>query len=305
MTGYLASRRPHPLLDVEREVLAQPRRRLLPGLRRHRPGRGGDLLGVRARARAPAPARRCAVDSRPDAPPHRHARGHRADGRSAVARHADAGLRLGLSRVSADAGAARRGQVRQPLPARHGRARRIRPRRPAPARCRPAEPASSSWRSSSSPTSSRCARRSLHAFRRHPGRSTRCSRKSRAGSCWSEVPFYPPQGVFENGSYVLNSTAHWRPLMNGYSGYMPERVSANTRRRSGTFRRSTRSRRCGGPARRTSWFIPSGFGTEAEVAKMWQDVAASPYLERIAVDAGGAGAVSAALELPADSFSRG
>jgi hypothetical protein len=36
-----------------------------------------------------------------------------------------------------------------------------------------------------------------------------------------EVPFYPPQGVFENGEYVLNSTAHWRPLMNGYSGYTP------------------------------------------------------------------------------------
>jgi hypothetical protein len=27
--------------------------------------------------------------------------------------------------------------------------------------------------------------------------------------------------VFENARYVLNSTAHWRPLMNGYSGYTP------------------------------------------------------------------------------------
>ncbi len=36
-----------------------------------------------------------------------------------------------------------------------------------------------------------------------------------------EVPFYPPQAVFENAEYVLNSTAHWRPLMNGYSGYTP------------------------------------------------------------------------------------
>jgi hypothetical protein len=27
--------------------------------------------------------------------------------------------------------------------------------------------------------------------------------------------------VFENAEYVLNSTAHWRPLMNGYSGYTP------------------------------------------------------------------------------------
>jgi hypothetical protein len=37
-----------------------------------------------------------------------------------------------------------------------------------------------------------------------------------------EQPFYPPQAVFENAEYVLNSTAHWRPLMNGYSGYMPD-----------------------------------------------------------------------------------
>jgi hypothetical protein len=37
----------------------------------------------------------------------------------------------------------------------------------------------------------------------------------------AEVPFYPRQATFENGEYVLNSTAHWRPLMNGYSGYTP------------------------------------------------------------------------------------
>ena len=36
-----------------------------------------------------------------------------------------------------------------------------------------------------------------------------------------EVPFYPRQAVFENAEYVLNSTAHWRKLMNGYSGYTP------------------------------------------------------------------------------------
>jgi hypothetical protein len=36
-----------------------------------------------------------------------------------------------------------------------------------------------------------------------------------------EVPFYPRQAVFENSEYVLNSTSHWRSLMNGYSGYLP------------------------------------------------------------------------------------
>ena len=38
----------------------------------------------------------------------------------------------------------------------------------------------------------------------------------------AEVPFFPRQAVFENSEYVLNSTAHWKPLMNGYSGYTPD-----------------------------------------------------------------------------------
>jgi hypothetical protein len=38
-----------------------------------------------------------------------------------------------------------------------------------------------------------------------------------------EIPFYPIRVVFENATYVLNSTAHWRPIMNGYSGYTPDR----------------------------------------------------------------------------------
>ncbi|HEX9369009.1 MAG TPA: hypothetical protein VF921_20435 [Vicinamibacterales bacterium] len=38
-----------------------------------------------------------------------------------------------------------------------------------------------------------------------------------------EQPFFPRWAVFQNAPYVLASTAHWRPLMNGYSGYTPER----------------------------------------------------------------------------------
>jgi hypothetical protein len=38
----------------------------------------------------------------------------------------------------------------------------------------------------------------------------------------AEFPFYSPLAVFRNAPYVLNSTAHWRPLVNGYSGFMPE-----------------------------------------------------------------------------------
>ncbi|MFI5177979.1 MAG: hypothetical protein ACHQO8_05435 [Vicinamibacterales bacterium] len=46
-----------------------------------------------------------------------------------------------------------------------------------------------------------------------------------------EVPFYPPEAVFENGEYVFNSTAHWQPLMNGYSGFTPD----SYRRRAASF----------------------------------------------------------------------
>lgn len=37
----------------------------------------------------------------------------------------------------------------------------------------------------------------------------------------AEQPFFPRSGIFRNSPYVLASTAHWRPLMNGYSGYTP------------------------------------------------------------------------------------
>ena len=37
----------------------------------------------------------------------------------------------------------------------------------------------------------------------------------------AEQPFFPRSGIFQNSRYVLASTAHWRPLMNGYSGYTP------------------------------------------------------------------------------------
>ena len=35
-------------------------------------------------------------------------------------------------------------------------------------------------------------------------------------------PFYPPNGALNNNArYMLQSTAHFKPMMNGYSGYMP------------------------------------------------------------------------------------
>jgi len=37
-----------------------------------------------------------------------------------------------------------------------------------------------------------------------------------------EFPFYPPDHIFHNAVYLLNSTIYWHPLLNGYSGIMPE-----------------------------------------------------------------------------------
>jgi len=99
-----------------------------------------------------------------------------------------------------------------------------------------------------------------------------------------EAPFWPASAVFENGGYLVNATAHWRPLMNGYSGYVPASYRENAK---------------------TFWFFPREHAIEAmrragvthvmihpqhfapEIDEMWRAVAASPYLERIALTPGG------------------
>jgi hypothetical protein len=43
----------------------------------------------------------------------------------------------------------------------------------------------------------------------------------RPGVVVAELPFYPSASVFLHAPYMLNSTANWRPLVNGYSGFLP------------------------------------------------------------------------------------
>lgn len=38
----------------------------------------------------------------------------------------------------------------------------------------------------------------------------------------AEFPIATPEGIFRNAPYMLYSTAHWKPIINGYSGFMPE-----------------------------------------------------------------------------------
>ncbi len=101
-----------------------------------------------------------------------------------------------------------------------------------------------------------------------------------------EVPFYPTQASFEGTKYVLNSTAHWRPLINGYSGYIPE----SYRRNAAVFWYFPKEYAIQAMRRAGATHVmihPAGFGNEAEIDEMWRAVAASPYLERIAVTPGG------------------
>jgi hypothetical protein len=37
----------------------------------------------------------------------------------------------------------------------------------------------------------------------------------------AEFPFFQPDAILRNAPYVLNSTVHWKPLVNGYSGFVP------------------------------------------------------------------------------------
>jgi hypothetical protein len=96
----------------------------------------------------------------------------------------------------------------------------------------------------------------------------------------AEVPFYPARAFFENAPYVLNSTAHWRKLMNGYSGYVP----GSYRRNAATFwyfpeEHAIEAMRRAGVTH--VMIHPDKFGSHAE--DMWRTVAASPYLERVAI----------------------
>jgi hypothetical protein len=42
-----------------------------------------------------------------------------------------------------------------------------------------------------------------------------------------ELPFFDGRNAFRHATYMLNSTAHWRPIVNGYSGFQPASFSRN------------------------------------------------------------------------------
>jgi hypothetical protein len=38
----------------------------------------------------------------------------------------------------------------------------------------------------------------------------------------AEFPFFAPDRVFHNADYLLDAAVHWRPMLNGYSGLIPD-----------------------------------------------------------------------------------
>ncbi len=46
-------------------------------------------------------------------------------------------------------------------------------------------------------------------------------------------PFYGPQDLFMNARYMMVSTEFWKPMLNGYSGYMPVRYIEHTQNLGG------------------------------------------------------------------------
>ena len=45
-----------------------------------------------------------------------------------------------------------------------------------------------------------------------------------------EVPLHAPRAAFLNARFMLNSTEHWKPLVNGYSGFVPDSYRRNYER---------------------------------------------------------------------------
>jgi hypothetical protein len=99
-----------------------------------------------------------------------------------------------------------------------------------------------------------------------------------------EVPFYPAHAAFQNAPYVLNSTAHWRPLMNGYSGYTPN----SYRQYAALFWYFPEDHAIEAMRKAGATHVlvhPQGFGNQVE--EMWRKVGANPHLQRFAIGPNG------------------
>jgi hypothetical protein len=95
-----------------------------------------------------------------------------------------------------------------------------------------------------------------------------------------ELPFYPLHAIFNNAEYVLNSTAHWRPIMNGYSGFTPDSYREYADRfRSFPAGAAIQAMRHAGVTH--IMVHPQRF--ERDPGEMQRAIQASSHLERVAV----------------------
>jgi hypothetical protein len=59
---------------------------------------------------------------------------------------------------------------------------------------------------------------------------SRVARRLRGSSAIvAYFPFFAPDRIFHNADYMLESTANWRPMLNGYSGITPDSYEAHAR----------------------------------------------------------------------------
>lgn len=99
-----------------------------------------------------------------------------------------------------------------------------------------------------------------------------------------ETPAYPPEGIHENAPYVFASTAHWRPLINGYSGFTPpEYRRLQPAVWSFPDPSSIEAIRAAGITH--VMVHPAGFGSDPQ--RVIADVEALPQLERMAIGPNG------------------
>lgn len=47
------------------------------------------------------------------------------------------------------------------------------------------------------------------------------------GAVLVELPLFAPRAFFRNGDYMLHATRHWRPMLNGYSGFVPRQYAVH------------------------------------------------------------------------------
>ncbi|MGE0703553.1 MAG: PA14 domain-containing protein [Vicinamibacterales bacterium] len=67
----------------------------------------------------------------------------------------------------------------------------------------------------------------IEVSRAQPVPSIYAAVRNEVGAIVAELPLPNPRTPFVNARYMLHSTAHWKPMINGYSGFVPDSYRAH------------------------------------------------------------------------------